>query len=111
MTRFTDKTGFVLNIRMTDNNTGCDFEHDFFKVNNIEEDDNGNYIVDNIDYLANQAKDCWACCGVYADGSKSNAFQLHYCIMGKSGRVYKLFDSDFAAEMANHFDIPCSAVI
>lgn len=111
MTYFTDKTSFVLNIRMTDNNTGCDFEHDFFEVGGLERDDYGNYIVDDIDYLVDQAKDCWACCGDYADGGKANAFQLHYCIMGKSGRVYKLFDSDFAAEMASHFDVPCSAVI
>lgn len=111
MTHFADKTGFILNIRMTDDDTGRDFERDFFEVGCLEQDDDGNYIVNDIDYLVNQAKDCWACWGVYADGSEANAFQLHYCIMGKSGRVYKLFDSDFAAEMANHFDVPCSAVI
>ena len=111
MTHFTDKTGFVLNIRMTDDNTGCDFERDFFKVGGLEQDDNGSYIVNDIDYLVEQAKDRWACCGDYADSGKANAFKLHYYIMGESGMVYKLFDSDFAAEMANHFDVHCGAVI
>lgn len=111
MTHFTDKTGFILNIRMTDDSTRCDFERDFFEVGGLEQDDNGSYIVDDIDHLVEQAKDCWACCGDYADSGKANAFQLHYYIMGESGEVYKLFDSDFVAEMADHFDVPCSAVI
>ena len=113
MTHFTDKTGFILNIRMTDNNTGCDFEHDFFEVGGLEQDDNGNYIVDDIDYLVDQAKDCWACYGDYAidDENTEPTFCLFYTIEDKNGTIYKMLNSDDAKKMAEKYDVPYSACI
>ena len=112
MTHFTDKTGFILNIRMTDNNTGCDFEHDFFEVGGLEQDDNGNYIVDDIDYLVDQAKDCWACRGGYAsEDAEPASFYLSYTIEDKNGVVYKLLNSEDVKEMAAKYDVSYSACI
>ena len=112
MTHFTDKTGFVLNIRMADDNTGCDFEHDFFEVGGLEQDDNGNYIVDDIDYLVDQAKDCWACRGDYAsEDAEPASFYLSYTIEDKNGVVYKLLNSEDVKEMAAKYDVSYSACI
>lgn len=112
MTHFTDKTGFILNIRMVDDNTGTDFEHDFFEVGGLEQDDNGNYVVDDIDYLVDQAEDCWACRGDYAsEDAEPAAFYLFYTIEDKNGVIYKLLNSEDVKEMAKKYDVPYSACL
>lgn len=111
MTHFIDKTGYTLNIRMVDNNTGIDFENDFFEVGGLKQDEHGNYIVDDIDYLVDQAKDCWACRGDYSDGGEAATFYLFYTIEDMCGTIYKLLNSDDVKETAEKYDVSYSACI
>ena len=111
MTCFIDKTGYTLEISMTDRNTRTDFENDFFEVGGLKMDDSGRYIVDSIDYLLEQAKDCWACTGDFADGGEANTFDLFCSINDDAGICYRMFDSNVAAKMAEEYDVPYSACI
>ena len=66
MTKFTDNTRTV-QISMTDKSTGCDWEHDFFQVGSLSYDEEKEaYIVDDVDYLIDQAKDYIAGTGDFA---------------------------------------------
>lgn len=111
MTRFIDKTGYTLVISMTDRNTNTDFENEFFEVGGLKQDDIGRYVVDDIDYLADYAKDCWACTGDFADGGEGNTFDLIYHIVDDNGIIYNVFYSDKMAKIAEECDVPYSAVI
>lgn len=61
MTRFTDKTGKTIEIRMCRwNGSGYDpdWEQDFFSVGDLQHDDEKDaYIVEDVDYLVEYADD------------------------------------------------------
>lgn len=57
MTRFYDDS-CILSIEMLDNSTGAAFEADFFEVGNLNYNaDLGAYKVDDVEYLADYARD------------------------------------------------------
>ena len=65
MTKFYDGSK-ILSIKMTDTNTGIDFENDFFEVGGLEYNaDLGAYKVEDVEYLADYAQS-------YADGTNSD---------------------------------------
>lgn len=58
MTKFIDKTGRIAKIEMTDIETGCSWEHDFYEVGGLEiDEESGAYIVDDVEYLIEQANE------------------------------------------------------
>ena len=72
MTKFYDDSK-LLTISMTDNTTGTSFEADFFEVGNLNYNaDLGAYKVDDVEYLADYAKD-------YANGTNPDFDEAGDC--------------------------------
>lgn len=83
MTYFVDNHK-TLSISMTDTNSGIDFENDFFEVGGLSRNERGDYIVDDVEYLVEQAEDYRNCRGDFADCEKPD-MELHYNIVVCSG--------------------------
>lgn len=65
MTKFYDNNK-MLTISMTDTNTGCDWEYDFFEVGSLVYNEELHaYRVNDVEYLADYAQS-------YADGTNSD---------------------------------------
>lgn len=72
MTRFYDDSS-ILSIEMLDNSTGAAFEADFFEVGNLNYNaDLDAYKVDDVEYLADYAKD-------YANGTNPDFDEAGDC--------------------------------
>lgn len=72
MTRFYDDSR-ILSIEMLDNSTGAAFEADFFEVGNLNYNaDLDAYKVDDVEYLADYAKD-------YANGTNPDFDEAGDC--------------------------------
>ena len=99
MVKFVDKYGYYLHISMVTHDTNKDFTDEFFTTSILKKDENGCYIVADIDNLIERAKDCWASRGYYS-GNTPNSFRLRYTSYSRDHKTFwEMLDSDYMVEM------------
>lgn len=85
MTRFTDgkKTIEITMYEIKDGNRGEDFSNDFFEVGGLQFDEELHaYIVDDVDYCADQADDWEKCIGDYYDDAEYvEEYEVERCVV------------------------------
>ena len=91
MTRFCDKSGYVLEIEMVDLHSGNSWERDFFETGALQYDDGRDaYMVEDVGYLADRADDYMLGRGdFYGDLPRSEQTTCSWCITATvdTGRI------------------------